>query len=398
MAAGRHPLRVRPRRLPHPPARRRLVPRVRVRPGARLRRALEGARGQRAHAFGDLVRAREPDRDEPPAAGAVHGLRRAPGQPLPRPAARRAACRGARRRRGPGRGGLDAGPGQQRLLRARLPRAPDGRRAGRGERPRGPRRPLLHAHHAWTGARRLDLPAHRRRLHGPARVPLGLAPGRAGADGRLPGRQRRDRERGRDGCRRRQGDLPLRARDDPLLPGRGADPRQPADLAARGSRAARLRARAPPRARGQADRRVRRQGGIHRAARERGAAGARARPDRAGARSLDRTADGVALDGADGAAGRVAGAAARRPAAVRRLRRRDQDRPGRADAGRPARRVDDREQLPGRRLQGHLGAGRGERARRRPPADSLAPPSLPGMRQAGWLGQEQQQQQQAGRA
>ena len=35
--------------------------------------------------------------------------------------------------------------------------------------------------------------------------------------------QRRDRQRGRHGRRRRQGDLPLRPGDDPLLPRRGAD-------------------------------------------------------------------------------------------------------------------------------------------------------------------------------
>ena len=38
------------------------------------------------------------------------------------------------------------GPHELRLLRARVPRAPDGRRAGRGVRPRRPRRRPLHAH------------------------------------------------------------------------------------------------------------------------------------------------------------------------------------------------------------------------------------------------------------
>ena len=42
----------------------------------------------------------------------------------------------------------------------------------------------------------------------------------------------RDRQRGRHRRRRRQGDLPLRAGDDPLLPRRGADPRQRPDLPA----------------------------------------------------------------------------------------------------------------------------------------------------------------------
>ena len=41
---------------------------------------------------------------------------------------------------------------------------------------------------------------------------------------------RGDRQRGRHRRRRRQGDLPLRAGDDPLLPRRGADPRERPDL------------------------------------------------------------------------------------------------------------------------------------------------------------------------
>ena len=39
-----------------------------------------------------------------------------------------------------------------------------------------------------------------------------------GPDARLPRGQRRDRQRGRHRRRRRQGDLPLRAGDDPVLP------------------------------------------------------------------------------------------------------------------------------------------------------------------------------------
>jgi uncharacterized circularly permuted ATP-grasp superfamily protein len=49
-------------------------------------------------AVGDLVRAREPDRDEPPAAGAVRRLRRAAREPLPGAPAGRPADRGAGRR------------------------------------------------------------------------------------------------------------------------------------------------------------------------------------------------------------------------------------------------------------------------------------------------------------
>ena len=50
--------------------------------------------------------------------------------------------------------------------------------------------------------------------------------GAPGPPQRLPRRQRHDRERARHGRRRRQGRLPLRAGDDPLLPRRGADARR----------------------------------------------------------------------------------------------------------------------------------------------------------------------------
>ena len=56
------------------------------------------------------------------------------------------------------------------------------------------------------------------------------------------------------------------------------------------------------RAGGQADRRVGRQGRVHRPARERGAARGPAAAGRAGAGALDRPEDGGALDRADGAA------------------------------------------------------------------------------------------------
>ena len=82
-------------------------------------------------------------------------------------------------------------------------------------------------------ARARGLPAPRRRLRRPARVPPRLAARRPRPGARLPRRQRRDRQRVRHGRRRRQGDLLLRARDDPLLPRRGADPRERHDLPAR---------------------------------------------------------------------------------------------------------------------------------------------------------------------
>ena len=108
--------------------------------------------------------------------------------------------------------------------------------------------------------------------------------------------------------------------------------------------------------------RVRRQGRLHRAARRderarrRWPTCSRAYPERWIAQELvhlstvpDRAADGAP------------GAAPRRPAPVRGLRRGHPDRPGRADARRAARGLDDRQLLAGRRLEGHLGA-RGRRA------------------------------------
>ena len=67
----RLPAGVRARRARHPPARRRLLPRLRLRPRARRRRHLEGARGQRPHPERHLLRAREPRRDDAPAARPV---------------------------------------------------------------------------------------------------------------------------------------------------------------------------------------------------------------------------------------------------------------------------------------------------------------------------------------
>ena len=56
--------------------------------------------------------------------------------------------------------------------------------------------------------------------------------------------------------------------------------------------------------------------------------------------------------------------------------------------------VDDREQLAGRRVEGHLGARRRPpRRRQRRAGGEFAPPQLPGLRQAGWRDQQQQQQQ-----
>ena len=121
--------------------------------------------------LGHLLRAGEPGGDDAPGARALRPVPRAPGRPLPPAPAGRAARRGAQRRRRGHRCRVDAGPVQLRLLRARLPRAPDGRRAGRGLRPRGARRRPLHAHDRRPGARARGLPAHRRRLRRSTRVP-----------------------------------------------------------------------------------------------------------------------------------------------------------------------------------------------------------------------------------
>ena len=165
-------------------------------------------------------------------------------------------------------------------------------------------------------------------------------------------------------------------------------------------RAARVGARAPRRGRGQADERVRRQGRVHRPDRDRrGDRAARPRrscaaPERWIAQELVRlsTCPTAAPDG-------TLVAAPRRPAPVRRVRRGHPHRPRRADARRAARGVDDRQLLPGRRLEGHVGArGRRRPARRRDFAGAAAwsPPRMPGLPPGGdeWTGQQQQQQQQ----
>ncbi len=74
--------------------------------------------------------------------------------------------------------GADARRLQLGLLRARLPGAPDGRAAGRGPRPRGPRQHGLHAHHHRPAPDRRDLPPGGRRLHRSPHLPPGFGAGR----------------------------------------------------------------------------------------------------------------------------------------------------------------------------------------------------------------------------
>ena len=224
----------------------------------------------------------------------------------------------------------------------------------------------------------------------------GLAARRPRADARLPGGHGRDRQRGRHRRRRRQGDLPLRAGDDPLLPLRGADPVQRHDLPDGGRRAAQARAR-PARPDGrQADERVGRQGRLHRPGGRRGGARAPGRHRAPRARALDRAGARAALDLPDRLARRLARPAPRRPAAVRGLRRGHPHRPRRAHARGAARGLDDRQLLAGRRLEGHVGA-RGRRRRRARTRAARRPAGrargCPTCARATWTDQQQQQQQ-----
>ena len=91
------------------------------------------------------------------------------------------------------------------------------------------------------GPRRVarDLPPHRRRVPRSRGLPARQPARRARPDARVRRRQRRARQRARQRRRRRQGGLPVRARHDPLLPRRGADPRAGADLRVRARRRSR---------------------------------------------------------------------------------------------------------------------------------------------------------------
>ncbi len=178
-------LRAGPRQRPVPPgdegrrrAGRRLLAhrrhRHRARRQCRRQRQLLRARGQPARAERRLVHAREPQDDDAALPRAVQPAPRRAGRPLPRPAARDAALGGAGGGERSDRGRADAGHVQQRLLRARLPGAADGHRAGRGAGPVRPRQLRLHAHDAGPEAGRRDLSPRRRRLPRPARVPRRL--------------------------------------------------------------------------------------------------------------------------------------------------------------------------------------------------------------------------------
>ncbi len=155
-----------------------------------------------------------------------------PRRPLP-DAARRDAALGVARVEPTTRNAvvLTPGPYNSAYFEHTLPRAHDGPRAGPGARSRsstttsvfcrttrGPRR--VHVIYRRTDEAFLDPEVFR-----PDSV-LGVP----GPDARLRRRQRRARERARQRRRRRQGRLPVRARHDPVLPGRGAAARAGADV------------------------------------------------------------------------------------------------------------------------------------------------------------------------
>ena len=146
------------------------------------------------------------------------------GRALSRPAARDPARGRAAGDQRADRRGAHARHVQQRLLRARLPGAADGRRAGRGAGPVRQGRLRLHAHHARPAARRRDLPPRRRRLPRPAGVPPDSTLGCAGLLRAYRAGNVTLCQRHRHRRRRRQVDLPVRAGDDRVLPRREADP------------------------------------------------------------------------------------------------------------------------------------------------------------------------------
>ena len=189
----------------------------------RRRRPLPRARGQPAHPVGRVLRAREPR-------GAEAHLRR-PVRPVRRPrrsTSTRASCsrrsdRSRRDRPAASRASSCSRPGVYnsayfehsflaRQMGVELVEARD---------------LVVHGNRVFMrttqrhAARRRDLPAHRRRLPRPARLPARQPARRARPAQRLPRRQRGARQRDRHRRRRRQGDLRLRAGDDPLLPRRG---------------------------------------------------------------------------------------------------------------------------------------------------------------------------------
>ncbi len=198
---------------------------------ARRRGRVLRARGQCAHALRRLLHAGKPRSDDAPDAGPVRAPPRRSGRRLSRRVARLPALGDAapERERRLDRA-ADAGPLQFGLLRALVPRRQARRRTGRGAGPVRRRRRRLHAHDARPQARRRHLSPGRRRVPRSARVQSGFASRRARAGRRLFGGQCDYCQCSGDRRRRRQGDLQLRSRPDPLLSLRGALVAERADL------------------------------------------------------------------------------------------------------------------------------------------------------------------------
>ncbi len=251
-----------------------------------------------------------------------------------------------------------AGRLQLGVLRAHVPRAPDGHRAGRGARPRSSTttsstcgRP------AGLAARGRHLPARGRRLPGPAGVPRGLAAGRGGHLQRVsaPATSRSPTpsapaspttRRSTPTCRRSSGSTWARSRSSPNIE---------TWLLHRDEDRA-LRARSPRRARGEGGRRIRRLRDADRPAQHRGRA-----------RGVPRTASRPTRATTSRSRrwrcrGRPASSKTRSQARHVDLRPyilcgdRRHDRAGRPDARRAAQGLARRELVAGRRQQGHLGA------------------------------------------
>ena len=123
--ARQHP--VPPRDAGHQPARQHLRPHRRRRSRPRRRRRVVRARGQPAGAVRRVVHAREPQDDDAAAARAVRRAVDPAGAALSRHAAQEPARRLAGRRGRADRRGADARRLQFGVLRARVPRAADGR-------------------------------------------------------------------------------------------------------------------------------------------------------------------------------------------------------------------------------------------------------------------------------
>ena len=219
----------------HRAAERRPRARLGHRPGPRRGRRLPGARGQRARrrrASATSSRTARAMSQVLPELFADHRVRPVADYPSRLLAALQAVRAGGRRR--PDRRRAHPRRLQLRLLRARAAGPADGRRAGRGPRP-GLRAATGSACGRRDGEQRgrRHLPPDRRRVPRPGALPARLGARlrrRAQRRARRPGDHRQRRRQRR---RRRQAALHLRARPDPLLPGRGADPAERRHLPAR---------------------------------------------------------------------------------------------------------------------------------------------------------------------